>query len=109
MTKRYLVGRLSVKPRLDDAARRAVFLVAVEEGPQFRMGALTFEGIRESDATNVSKKWKLKAGDVYDESYEQKYLREEIFPLQTSAGGRGRLSTRLDPDRHVVDVKISFQ
>jgi hypothetical protein len=61
------------------------------------------------DATMLAKKWKLKPGDVYDDSYVTKYLQEEIVPLKTADGGRGNLSTRLDTDRHVVDVKIVFK
>jgi hypothetical protein len=86
-----------------------VFAIRIEEGPQYRMGTLTFEGIRDADAAMLHKKWKLKSGDVYDEDYEARYLREEIFPLQTSAGGRGSLATRVDPAAQTVDVKIVFK
>ena len=108
-TQGYIAEQARVEPRLDDSTRRAVFAVSVEEGPQFHMGTLTFVGIRDSDAATLAKKWKLKPGDVYDESYESKYLREEIFPLQTSAGGRGYFEPQIDPERHVVNARIVFK
>lgn len=108
-TQGYIAEQARVEPRLDDSTRRAVFAVSVEEGPQFHMGTLTFVGIRDSDAATLAKKWKLKPGDVYDESYESKYLREEIFPLQTSAGGRGYFEPQIDPERHIVNARIVFK
>jgi outer membrane protein assembly factor BamA len=105
----YIAQAARLEPRLDDASHRAVFAITVEQGPQFHMGTLTFAGIRESDATMLAKKWKLKPGDVYDESYQEKYLREEIGPLQTAAGGRGQFTSKVDGERHVVDVQIVFK
>jgi hypothetical protein len=48
------------------------------------------------------------SGDVYDEDYEARYLREEIFPLKTSSGSRGSLAKRVDPATQTVDVRIVF-
>jgi outer membrane protein assembly factor BamA len=67
-----------------------------------------FEGIRDADAAALHRQWTLKAGDVYDEDYEARYLREEILPLKTSSGGRGSLAKRVDPATQTVDVKIVF-
>lgn len=105
----YIAEQARVEPRLDDSTHRAVFAVSVEEGPQFHMGTLAFVGIRDADAATLAKKWKLKPGDVYDESYEEKYLREEIFPLQTSAGGRGHFEPQIDAERHIVNARIVFK
>lgn len=53
--------------------------------------------------------WKLENRDVYDEDYEDRYLREEIYPLKTSTGGLGSLAKRVDRAAQVVDVKIVFK
>ena len=105
----FVTQTATLEPRLDDTTRRGAFAIQVEEGPQFRMGSLTFEGIREADANMLRSKWKLKTGEIYDEVYEDRYLRDEIFPLKTSAGGRGSLATRVDRAAQVVDVKIVFK
>jgi hypothetical protein len=55
----YVTERATFEPRLDDAARWAVFAITVEEGAQFHMGTLEFVGIRESDAAMLARKWRL--------------------------------------------------
>ena len=106
-------GRLgqavTFEPKLDDASKRAAFVMKVDEGPEFRMGTISFEGIRESDAQSLAKKWPIKPGDVYDETLEDKFSRDVLFSLQTSAGGRGQILRQLDPGRQFVNVKIVFK
>jgi outer membrane protein assembly factor BamA len=107
--KGYLTERASFEPQLDDTSHKAVFAVSVSEGPQYRMGAVTVVGLRESDAAAVTKKWHLKPGDVYDESYETKFVRDEILPLKTASGGHGDFDRDLDERTQVVNVKIVFK
>jgi len=107
--KGYVTQRVVLDPRLDDAGRTATFGMKVEEGPEYHMGSIIFEGIRESDAASLSKKWPLKSGDIYDESQEKKYFSEVVAMLQTSSGARPRISTQIDAERRLVNVKVAFQ
>jgi outer membrane protein insertion porin family len=103
----YLMQSAKYTPRLDDATRRAIFEVTVAEGPQFRMGTLEFVGIAERDAANLQKKWRLKAGDVFDASYVDQFQTDEIFPLHrrdASAAKRIVMEMRTDPEKRAVDV-----
>lgn len=58
----------SLEPILDDAAKRAMFRIAISEGPEFHMGTLSFTGLPAKDAEALVKEWKLKPGDVYDDT-----------------------------------------
>jgi outer membrane protein insertion porin family len=105
----YIAERATFEPRLDDESHRAVFAMAVDEGPQFHMGTLEFAGIRESDAAMLAKKWRLKAGDVYDESAAKKYEFEELLPLRTSGGTRARMEMHFDTDQRLVNLTVVFK
>lgn len=105
----YLAQHATFKPRLDDVSHKAVFAIAVDEGVQFHMGTLEFAGIRESDAATLAKKWRLKPGDVYDESAAKKYELEELLPLRTSSGARARMEKRLDNDKRLVNLTVVFK
>jgi outer membrane protein insertion porin family len=105
----YIAQRATFEPRLDDASHKAVFAIAVVEGAQFHMGTLEFAGIRESDAAMLAKKWRLKSGDVYDESAAKKYEFEELLPLRTSSGARARMEMHLDNDQRLVNLTIVFK
>jgi hypothetical protein len=105
----YLAERTGYSPQLDDLGQRAVFVFAVEEGPQYRMGTLTFPNLRESDAAALARKWRLKPGEVYDETYEREFTLQELMPLKTSNGARAQLERDLDPASHVVNLRVVFK
>ena len=54
-------------------------------------------------------KWRLKPGDVYDDTYAKKYQFDEIFPLKTRSGARPSVETLLDNDKHLVNLRIVFK
>ena len=97
----YMQQRSTMTPRLDDATRRLVLEVTVEEGPQFRLGELTITGTGDQDAEALRKKWTLKAGDLYDDSYIQQFRKENGTPAR-----RLTLEPAIDAARKVIDLKI---
>lgn len=107
----YLLEEGTFAPELDDSTQRAVFHVEIDEGPRFRMGTLVFVGLSEAHAADLTRKWRLQAGEVYDESYLTQFVAEHIRPLQR----RGALSRGmsyelgLDRDARIVDVRIIFR
>jgi outer membrane protein insertion porin family len=97
----YMQQRSTMTPKPDEATRRLVLDVTVEEGPQFRLGELTITGMGDQDAAALRKKWTLKAGDIYDDSFIQQFRKEN----GTSAR-RLTLDPAIDAARKVIDVKI---
>jgi outer membrane protein assembly factor BamA len=97
----YMQMRSAMTPRPDDATRRLVLEVKIEEGPQFRLGELTIIGMGEQDADALRKKWTLKAGAVYDDSYVQQFRRENGTSTR-----RLTVEPAIDAARKVIDLKI---
>ena len=97
----FLVDAVAAFAKPDDATRRLVLDVTVEEGPQFRLGELTIAGMGDQDADALRKKWTLKAGDIYDDSFIQQFRRENATPTR-----RLTLEPAIDAARKVIDVKI---
>jgi outer membrane protein assembly factor BamA len=97
----YMQQRSTMTPKPDDATRRLVLDVTVEEGPQFRLGELTITGMGDQDADALRKKWTLKAGDIYDDSFIQQFRRENGTPTR-----RLTLEPTIDAVRKVIDLKI---
>jgi outer membrane protein assembly factor BamA len=97
----YMQQRSRMTPRPDDATRRLVLDVTVEEGPQFRLGELTITGMSDQDADALRKKWTLKTGAIYDDAYVQLFRRENGTPTR-----RLTLEPTIDTARKVIDLKI---
>ena len=97
----YIRQRSTMNPKPDESTRRLTLSVSIEEGPQFRLGELTITGMDEKDAEELRKKWRLKAGDIYDEGYASQFRSENGTPTR-----RLTLEPAIDPARRVVDLKI---
>jgi outer membrane protein assembly factor BamA len=93
--------RSTMTPKPNDATRRLTMAVALDEGPQFRMGQLAFSGMSDEDAEALRRKWKLKPGDVYDETYAQQFRRENGTPAR-----RLSLEIALDDAKKILDLRI---
>ena len=107
--KGYLMASSSATPRLDDQMKRALFDVKVEEGPQFFMGALAFEGLSSADADRLTKMWRMPAGAPYDDTYANEFIFKVVMPLLPPGTRPPAARESVDPDKPVVNVTIVFQ
>jgi len=97
----YMQQKATMAPRPDDATHRLVLDVTVDEGQQFRLGEVTITGLSDPDADVLRKKWTLKAGAIYDDSYIQQFRKEN-----GNATRRLTLEPSIDAGRKIVDLKI---
>jgi outer membrane protein assembly factor BamA len=102
----YLVQRATYTSRLDDSSRQATFEIRVAEGPQFRLGSVDFVNLAPADAVALRKVWRLRAGDVYDNTYPDQFIKEEIVPRLNRLP---RTETDLDVKKAIVNVRFVFQ
>jgi outer membrane protein assembly factor BamA len=105
----YIEARTSLTPRLDDANKAAVFDIQVEEGRQFRMGSLEVVGFPERDAETISRRWRLKAGDVYDASYPGEFSVKELQPFRRPGQPPPAVQFEVDPSKGVINVRVVTQ
>ena len=93
-------------PRLDEAAKRAVFEIDVNEGRQFRMGSLEVVGFSDAEAAAIAKRWKLSAGEVYNTALVDEFLAKDLSAYRRPGLKPPLLQTRTDPDGSVVHVRV---
>jgi len=104
-------------PEFDDAATNVTFKIAVNEGPQYRMGTVEFKGFSAEDAATLGKKWALKSGEVYDQTYVSQFLRsdagETIWRITKDRQTRGKptlnLGTQEVPNRETLTVNLVIE
>jgi outer membrane protein assembly factor BamA len=114
----HLDVRLGAQPEFDNAASRVSYKIVVKEGPQYRMGKLTFKGLNEADAKSLEQRWKLKTGDVFDSSYLSKFFHadarseiQRILAARQSLPGSTEMTNEITPNRETLtaDVTITFK
>ena len=94
----HIQAHLDVTPQFDDAASKVTFKIAVNEGPQYRMGTVEFKGFSAGDAATLSKKWGLKSGEIYDQTYEARFFRNEAREVTTRIGNERQSQGKPFPD-----------
>lgn len=103
----HLTASVTYTTNLTPDTRRARFALAVTEGPQFRMGTLIVTGFEAKDAEQLQKKWKLKAGDIFNAAVAQAFSRDDLAPFLRQKGFRPTgIEVRPGAQPQTVDVTI---
>lgn len=108
--------RMNPTPEYDEASPKVTFKIAVNEGPQYRMGAVEFKGFSSAYAALLAEKWALKSGEVYDQSYGGRFLRidaaellSRILKERQSQGKPPNLGIVEKPDRQTLIVNLTIE
>ena len=110
-TRGFIEAAVKPKEILDDTARLTTYDVAVDEGAQFHLGMVHFEGLPEVASKELINSWQLKPGDVYDASYPGTFVSKvaigklkELGIEKTSA----TVSPKPEKQKASVDLNIVF-
>jgi len=111
--------RVAAQPEFDDTASRVTFKIVVKEGPQYRVGKLTIKGLSEVDSKSLEQRWKLKSGEVFNNSYFDRFFktdaREEmqriILARQVQRKGPPQIANEVTPNKQTLtaDVTLEFK
>ena len=108
----YIDASLGPRESINDTTLSAAYDVTINEGLQYHMGHVRFQGISEKAATEIAKKWALKQGEIYDDTYPLNFLQKVAMPKlmeMREAKARTNLSEQRDKQNATVDVTIAFQ
>ncbi len=110
-TRGFIEAAVKPKEILDDTARLTTYNVAVDEGAQFHLGMVHFEGLPEVASKELIKSWQLKPGDVYDASYPSAFVSKVAIGKLKELGIQ-RTSATVNPkpekQKASVDLNIVF-
>jgi outer membrane protein assembly factor BamA len=113
----HIQAQTNATPEFDDATSRVTFKIAVNEGPQYRMGTVEFKGFSPVDAALLGEKWNLKSGDVYDQSYGGRFLRVDAHEIlsriakerQSQGKPFPNLGIQENPNRQTSIVNLTIE
>ncbi len=116
-THGHIQARMKPEPEFDDATSKVTFKIAVNEGPQYRMGTVEFKGFSSEDAAALSKRWGLKNGEVYDQSYAGRFFRTEAVEVtsrianerQSQGKPMPNIPVREIPNRQTLIVNLTIE
>jgi len=106
-TRGYLDAKLKPSFTFDDAGANAMVHIEAQEGAQYHFGELQFANVSESAAAPLRKFWKLRAGDVYDNSYSGTFISQAGRTFDFSQF-RIQVIEQAHRDTKTVDVVFHF-
>lgn len=95
--------------------RRANYQFTIREGQQYRMGVISITGLGPAETGQLKSRWTLAGGTVFDDSYLDQFRTTVLRPFVASraqrSGSRSKfeINTKPDPQKHAVDVIITFK
>jgi outer membrane protein assembly factor BamA len=108
----FLDATLNPVAKFDEPAKRVVYVVDVNEGPQYHMGKLVLTGLSMEGERRLKKAWNIAPGAVFDKSIYDDFVNTGIkaafvgLPVHYDKIGK---FLQVDPQNARVDVLLDFQ
>lgn len=108
----FLDMTLTPVPQFDDFAKKVSYNVAINEGPQFRMGRLVLTGLSVEGEKRIRAAWAIAPGAVFNREIYDRFaatgIKEAFVGLPFHYEKVGRF-VQEDPEHKTVDVMLDFQ
>jgi outer membrane protein assembly factor BamA len=103
----YIDAYIDPAPKLDDATHTVAYALHVIPGEVYRVNKISSHGLSPDAQQEFDTNWRMKSGDVYDESYVVHFLANinSYKHLTFYAGGFRSIG---DPETRLVDITIDF-
>lgn len=107
----YLDATVTPTPHYDDALKHVSYTVAINQGPQYRMGKLILSGLSLEGERRIRGAWQIEPGQVFDKRTYDDFVSQGIneafkdFPAHYDKIGR---YLQKNPD-DTVDVMMDFE
>jgi outer membrane protein assembly factor BamA len=107
----YLDATVAPTPHYDDALKHVSYTVAIDQGPQYRMGQLVLSGLSVEGERRIRGAWQIPSGQIFNKGAYDEFLAHGIdeafkgFPAHYDKIGRYLQKNSND----TVDVMMDFE
>jgi len=108
----YIKAKVEPTQTIDHAGKTVSYVVSVEPGPVYTMGALTIDNVTDDLRATIIAAWKMQAGAVFNEgSISAFFARHGVNPAleQVFSGVNCRYFLHPNDNTHVVDLTLALE
>ena len=108
----YIKAKVEATPTFDRAGKTVSFVVSVDPGPVYTMGALTIDNVTDDLRASILAAWKIPAGAVFNEgSIPAFFATHGVNPAleQVFSGVNCRYFMHPNDNTHVVDLTLALE
>lgn len=103
----YLDAYIERRPSLDSSAHTVAYALHIVPGEPYRVHSVTAQGLTPDARQDFDRGWRMKSGDIYNESYVANFLHNNTA-LPKLNGYSAGFQASADPQTHLVDLTITF-
>jgi len=103
----YLDAYFTRSPTFDDATHTVSYALQAVPGDQYHLHTVTPQNLSPIAQQEFDKAWRMKVGDVYNETYISSFLNNNTA-MQHLATYSASFQASADPLTHLVDLTITF-
>jgi outer membrane protein assembly factor BamA len=110
--KGFLELLVKADPLFKDEQKRLGWRLYLTEGPQYKMGSLAINGLPPSDTEAARADWRIKTGDVFDNSYTEEFVKTSLLPRLSQLGPavQGlKVKTKQSPNKQTLTVDVTIE
>jgi outer membrane protein insertion porin family len=106
-TRGYMDAVIESGATLDDTAHTVSYTLHATPGEVYHLQSLSVVGLPPDVQAEFDAAWTMKAGDVYNEPYINKFIQNNTAMRKLSAYAGGYQASA-DPEKHTVDLTLTF-
>ncbi len=108
-TKGYIDASVQPKMTFDDDAKLVSYDVVLDEGIQYHLGHVHFSGLPDRVTDELTKKWQLKPGEIYNATYVSDFVKSVAVPTVLKMGIKIKgISINAQRDKQAASVELYF-
>jgi outer membrane protein assembly factor BamA len=104
----YIRALIKLDANFDASASTVQYVLVVTEDERYKMGELEIRGVDRTQDTMLREAWKIRAGEVYDAGYLQKYLPAAVKMLPKTVDWTTTHHITANVKDKTVDVEVDF-
>jgi len=104
----YIRSAIKVGAKFDDSSSTIRYELTVTEDEPYKMGELDIRGVDRTQEVRLRQVWKIRAGELYDATYLQKFLLEAVKMLPRNVDWTPTHHVTANVREKTVDVEVTF-
>lgn len=104
--KGYIDAKVDAPPVIDRTAHLVAYTVSVIPGDQYHVKSVRFIGFSEAQQKSIDAAWHMKAGDIYDATYANKFINQN--PDLRKPGYNFGVTEKRDRSALTVELTVTW-
>lgn len=107
-TQGYLKVKITPQPDFNDSESSVSYKLLVQQGDQYHLGEVDFQGVDEKVKARLREDWHLRQSEPYDASYGERFIKESWRDLPAGVPWNIKYHESLNESDKTVDVTLMY-